>query len=271
MTAPSPRISVIVRGAGEMASGVISELFHAGYEIIALERPAPLCVRRTVCFAEAVFEGVQTVEGMTAVRAASPAEITGILAAKKIPVLIDPEAELIPRLAPRILVDGRMLKTTGDCSRSMAPLVIGLGPGFIAGDNCHAAVETNRGPDLGRIYYTNGPQDYTGVPAAVDGITTRRVIRAAVDGIFTTARWIGEPVVPGEHIGHIGDAAVRSALAGVLRGLLRDGVRVTRGRKVGDIDPRGDPERCFRISRKAATIGRGVLDAIRQLDPPAPR
>jgi xanthine dehydrogenase accessory factor len=254
-----------------MASGVISILFRADYEVIALERPTPLCVRRAVCFAEAVFAGVQTVEGITAVRAATAAEITGVLTAKKIPVLIDPDAESAPLLAPRILVDGRMLKTTSDCSQNMARIVIGLGPGFIAGDNCHAAVETNRGDDLGRIYHTGGPQGYTGIPAAVDGITTRRVMRAAADGIFTTGRRIGEPVVPGERIGQIGAIAVQCPLAGVLRGLLRDGDPVTRGRKVGDIDPRGDPERCFYISRKAATIGQGVLDAIRQLDQSAPR
>lgn len=245
-----------------MASGVISVLFHADYEVIALEQPAPWCVRRAVCFAEAVYDGLHTVGDITAVRMDSIDLVYEARRPSIIPVLIDPDARSLRHLQTSIVVDGRMLKAVNDCSRDLARVVIGLGPGFTAGDNCHAAIETNRGHDLGWVYYTEGPLAYTGTPAAVNGYTTERVVRAPADGVFNTGRGIGEFVAAGEKIGQVDDIALHSPLAGVIRGLLRDGLHVRRGRKLGDIDPRGETQRCFRISNKATTIGRGVLNAI---------
>ena len=262
MTSPSGKNRVVVRGAGEMASGVIRTLFTAGFEVIALEQPAPVCVRRTVCFAEAVFAGEATVEEVTAVSVESAADIDAILAQRRIPIFVDPEANSVPRLKPLVVVDGRMRKSASDCSLDMAPIVIGLGPGFLAGKNCHAAVETNRGPDLGQVYYEGGPQAYTGVPAPVDGLTVERVLRSPTDGVLRAKCRIGQKITPGEIICEISGEKIKSPIAGVVRGLVRDGLAVRSGQKIGDIDPRGDPSRCFRISQKADKIGKGALDAI---------
>lgn len=253
---------VVVRGAGEMASGVISRLFRAGFDVIALEQPAPVCVRRTVCFAEAVFAGETTVEGITARLAGTAADIDSILAAKRIPLIIDPEARILSRLNPSVVVDGRMLKGDNDCSMELAPMVIGLGPGFLAGRNCHAAVETNRGPELGRVHFEGRPQAYTGIPAPVAGLTVERVLRSPADGILNSQHTIGELVTLGEVVCEISGENICSPLDGVIRGLIRSGLNVRQGQKIGDIDPRGDPRRCFRISRKAQTIGEGTLHAL---------
>ncbi len=262
MTSAPHKARVMVRGAGEMATGVINRLFRAGFEVIALEQPAPVCVRRTVCLAEAVFTGEMTVEKITARLASAEADVNKILTQGKIPLVVDPQARTLSRLNPLVVVDGRMLKSDNNCSMDLAPLVIGLGPGFQAGENCHAAVETNRGPDLGRVYNTGGPQAYTGVPAPVEGLTLERVLRSPVDGVLHSRFKIGSKIAVGEIICQIDGTDIASPLAGVVRGLIRDGLTVRRHQKIGDIDPRGDPNRCFRISRKADKIGQGTLDAI---------
>jgi len=244
-----------------MASGVIRRLFLSGFEVIALEQDKPTCVRRLVSFAEAVFDSAMTVEGVTARLVGSVDEALSV-PPDVAPILIDPKGETIPQLHPQALIDARMLKAGVDYSIDEGPIVIGLGPGFEAGRNCHAVVETNRGPDLGRVTYQGAPEPDTGVPAAVDGISADRVLRAPAAGVFASKRNIGDMIKPGDLIAEVSGEKLHSRIGGVLRGLIRDGVTVTKGLKVGDIDPRGKVEYCYRVSDKAGAIAGGVLEAL---------
>ncbi|MFH1372185.1 MAG: selenium-dependent molybdenum cofactor biosynthesis protein YqeB [bacterium] len=256
---------VVVRGAGEMASGVIHRLVKNGFEVIALEQPAPACVRRLVCFAEAFFIKEVTVAGVTAVLVNTGAKATAIAGDGRVPLLIDPEAKLVPVLAPLAVIDGRMLKQGTDSDLNMAPIVIGLGPGFVAPENCHAAIETNRGSDLGRIFYSGSPQADTGVPAPVSGFSSQRVLRSPADGEFTSCCRITDRVESGQVLGKVGGVEVVSEIDGIVRGMIHDGLMISRGQKIGDVDPRGIKEHCYRISNKAGAIGEAVVEALTTL------
>jgi len=253
---------VIVRGAGEMASGVIRRLAIAGFEVIALEKPAPSCIRRYVCYAEAFFKEKVTVEGVTAVLVNSAGEAVATANSRCVPLLVDPKAEQLPVLAPVAVIDGRMLKQEIDTDLDMAPIVIGLGPGFVAGKNCHAAVETNRGSDLGRVFYEGKPQTYTGVPASVNGFSHQRVLRSPADGEFTSQCSIADIVKAGQVLGEVNGVPVVSKIAGMVRGMIHDSLEVSIGQKIGDVDPRGNKEYCYKMSDKAHAIGEGVLEAL---------
>lgn len=253
---------VVVRGAGELASGAIKHLIESGFEVIALERPDPLFVRRYVCFGEAYFKQETTVEGITAVLVKSAEEATTAASDGLVPIMIDPAAGRLAELAPLAVVDGRMLKQDIDTTVRMAPVVVGLGPGFIAGHNCHAAVETNRGDSLGKVYYKGHPQPDTGVPSAVNGFGRQRVLRSPADGKFVSLCSITDAVTTGQVVAKVGSAAVVSELDGMVRGLIHDGLRVSAGQKVGDIDPRCVRENCFKMSDKAHAVGRGVVEAL---------
>ena len=265
MTSRCAKVRVIVRGAGEMASGVIKHLALAGCDVIALEHPAPSCVRRLVCYAAACFESTVTIEGVKAVRVETAAEAVAMTGEQVVPLLIDPEACRLSELAPAAVVDGRMLKRHCEVNLDMAPIVIGLGPGFTVSDNCHAAVETNRGPNLGRVLYTGSPQAYTGIPATVEGYTRQRVLRSPTEGTFEARTRITDTVRKGQVLGRVASMEVIATIDGVVRGLIYDGLEVVPGQKIGDIDPRGNPERCYQMSDKANAIGRGALDALKTL------
>jgi xanthine dehydrogenase accessory factor len=256
------KLRVVVRGAGEMASGVIHRIHCSGYNVIALEIPEPSCVRRLVCFGEAVYKGEITIEGVKGRLARDFSEAEKLLENNKIPVLVDPEARILNYLKCQILIDGRMLKSGEDMSREMAELVIGLGPGFVPGINCHMAIETNRGDNLGRVLTDSPSQDDTGIPASIDGVTTERVLRAPAYGILTGKFEIGEFIKKGDVIAVVGDLPVISEIGGVLRGICRTGLNVEKDQKIGDIDPRGRRELCYRISDKAGIIAGGVMKAI---------
>ncbi len=267
MTSRSVKDRVIVRGAGEMASGVIKHLALAGYEVIALEKRAPSCVRRLVCYAAAFFKELVTIESVTAVLVNTAEEA---LAATRtgepvVPLLIDPDAKQLSRLAPSAVVDGRMFKQRSETSLDMAPVVIGLGPGFTVSENCHAAIETNRGANLGRVLYAGSPQTYSGVPASVEGYSRERVLRSPAEGIFEAQSRITDTVRKGQVLGRVASVTVIAAIDGVVRGLIHDGLEVVSGQKIGDIDPRGVKESCYQMSDKANAIGQGVLQALRTL------
>ena len=253
---------VIVRGAGEMASGVIRRLVIAGFEVIALERPAPTCIRRYVCYAEAFFKDKVTIEGVTAVLVNSAAEAIATISNQCAPLLIDPKAKQLSVLTPMAVIDGRMLKQDVDTDLYMAPIVIGLGPGFVAGENCHAAVETNRGSDLGRVFYAGSPQADTGVPAPVNGFSHQRVLRSPADGEFASYCKITDIVESGQVLGEVAGVAVVSRVDGIVRGMIHDGLKVSIGQKIGDVDPRCIKEHCYTMSDKAHAIGRGALEAL---------
>ncbi len=252
-----------IKGAGEMASAVAWRLYMANIRtIFMLETAAPLAVRRKVSFCEALYDGSQTVEGVTAFKAEQVEDTPRIWGKGGIAVIADPEWRTLPQIRPDVVVDAILAKSNLGTRRTDAPLVIGLGPGFVAGEDVHLVIETNRGHDLGRIITLGSAEPNTGVPGAVGGHTQTRVLRSPAAGEFRPVRRIGEQVRSGEAVGHVGDAAVVGGVDGVLRGLIRSGTRVAPGLKLGDIDPRGAVGHCFTISEKARAIAGSVLEAI---------
>lgn len=257
---------LVVRGGGEQATGVAIRLLRAGLRVVVTELAQPLCVRRTVCFAEAVYRGEITIEGHTARRVDDPDDmlrILQILGKNQVPVLVDPECKAASLLHALAVIDGRMLKRPPEPIGYVPALYIGLGPGFVAGVNCQVAIETQRGHTLGRVYWQGGPLADTGRPEG----DPRRVLRAPVGGTLIAHREIGDLVEEGDLIAEIEAEGgqhypVHSPLRGALRGLIHPGLRVEAGLKIGDVDPRGDPSYCFLVSDKALAIGGGVLEAL---------
>lgn len=257
---------VLVRGAGDLATGVIYRLHQAGFPVIATETPQPLAVRRTVAFAQAVYDGVTAVEGVVARRVEDAAAAVKLAGNGELPVLPDPSDEIIILLHPAVLVDARLFKQTGAAHIDQAPLVIGLGPGFEAGRNCHAAVETNRGHRLGRVLWQGATETDTGVPGDIAGFRQERLLRAAIAGVWQPQVEFGERVQRGQLVGVVesggGSQPVAAPLAGIVRGLLHAGLEVRPGVKLGDIDPRPDPDAIYTISDKSLAIGGAALAAI---------
>lgn len=253
------QLKALIRGGGDLASGVARRLFLAGCQVVVLERSEPLAIRRAVSFAEAVYEGRKEVEGVSAqLSTAVP-----IAAPEHVVVIVDERGHAIESWRPDVIVDARMLKRgPTDCGTSQAQLVIGLGPGYTAGQHCHVVIETQRGHNLGRVIRRGQAAPDTGVPDEVAGYSVARVLRAPADGSFSAIAEIGDEVAAGQRVGAVGAEVVNSQIAGVVRGLLRSGVGVKLGAKIGDIDPRGVREYCFTVSDKANAIAGGVLEAV---------
>jgi xanthine dehydrogenase accessory factor len=249
---------ILIRGGGDLASGVALRLHRSGYKVMIAELPNPLAVRRTVSFSEAVYTGEIVIEGLGARRVDSPAEAFELVQKDFIPVLVDPQAAILEHEKFSTLVDARLLKRKADTSITSAPLVIGLGPGFTCGENCHAVVETQRGHFLGRVYWSGSASADTGQPEG----DARRVLRAPAGGFVVGHAHIGEHVETNQVIADVAGEKVIAPFAGVLRGLIRPGISVQKGVKIGDIDPRNDPDYCFSVSDKALAIAGGVLEAI---------
>jgi len=255
-------MSVVVKGGGDLGTGVAWRLRRCGFRVLVTETAQPTVIRRAVAFASAVFEGTITVDGITARRVESDEEIMAAWAASEVPVIVDPEGESIRRMHPDVVVDAIIAKRNLGTRITDAPIVIALGPGFTAGVDCHAVIETNRGHNLGKVILKGAAEPNTGVPGTVGGESARRVLRAPAAGSFRAVRAIGDRVRAGEVVAYAGDAPIRSQLDGVVRGLLHDGLQVHPGMKVGDVDPRGVVAHCFTISEKALAIGGGVVEAI---------
>jgi len=249
---------IIVRGGGDIGSGVIWRLRRVGFPVIVTELERPLTIRRTVAFSTAVTEGSITIEGIDGVRVTSGAEALDVAATGSVPVLISPE---IPDVGASVVVDARLAKRNLGTSRDQAPFVVALGPGFSAGGDCDAIIETMRGHDLGRVIWDGPAIPNTGVPGVIGGESGKRVIHAPLSGDLTWDAHFGEDVAEAQQLGRIDDTPVMSATAGTVRGLLADGP-VTEGLKIADIDPRFDPSAIGRISDKALSVGGGVLEAI---------
>jgi xanthine dehydrogenase accessory factor len=254
---------VLIRGAGDLASGVALRLYRSGLNIVMTELPQPLAVRRTVSFAEAVYEGLIEIEGARARRVADPVDtlrVLNVLGAHEIPVLVDPDCMAASRMHPLVIVDGRMAKRAPEPLQHQALMYIGLGPGFRAPENCHAVIETERGHFMGRVIVQGATSEDSARP---DG-DARRVLRAPAEGILESSAHIGQHFNPGEVIATVEGHEVPAPFAGVLRGLLRPGVFAQRGMKVGDLDARDDPRLCTLVSDKSLAIGGGVLEAMLQ-------
>lgn len=253
---------VLIRGAGDLASGIALRLFHGKFQIVMTDLPRPTAIRRTVCFSQAICEGQTQVEDVTAIRAETAEEAMEIVRQGKIPVLADPEGKCIPLLKPQVVVDAILAKRNLGTKITDAPCVIGVGPGFTAGIDCHAAVETMRGHTLGRVITEGSPIPNTNIPGLIGGFAGERVLRAPADGIFEPCLQIGDIVKQGEIAGYVAGEPMLCQISGVLRGLLAEGVRVHKGMKAGDVDPRGEVSYCYQVSDKALSIGGGVLEAI---------
>ena len=234
-------------------------------QVVISELPQPLAVRRTVSFADAIYSGVTEVEGVTAQKVDDPADTSSvwqILAQGYIPVIVDPDARVCASLQPPVVVDGRMKKRAEKTMPDRVQLYIGLGPGYVAGVNCHVVIETNRGHMLGRVIREGAPDADTGIPDRVGDKQEERVLRAPVDGVLRARAEIGDHVQGGDLIAEVGGQAVRAQFGGVLRGLLYPGVKIRAGDKIGDVDPRDDARYCMMVSDKSLAIGGGVLEAI---------
>lgn len=253
---------VIIKGAGDLATGVAARLWRSGFPVIMTEMERPLTVRRTVSLSEAIYEGVTQVEDLQARRVEGPSEIERVLDQGIIPVVVDPAAEIVQNMQPSVLVDAIIAKKNTGTHIHDAPFVIGLGPGFTAAKDVHAAIETYRGHNLGRVIWHGEAEPNTGVPGKIGGFDTKRVIRAPARGVFRGILHIGDLVNEGDIVAHVGKTPVPAPLTGMLRGLLHDGVSVHINMKSGDIDPRGIRDHCWTISDKALAIGGGVLEAI---------
>jgi len=252
---------VLIRGGGDLASGVALRLHRAGIKVFITELAHPLAVRRAVSFAEAVFERTHEVEGVKA-KLIEASQLSAWDEADVIPVLIDPDADILSKVDFPVVVDARLIKQPPTPLHADVPLHIGLGPGFSAGNNCHAVIETRRSHTLGRVIWHGESQPDSGQPEG----DPRRVLRAPSDGVLIAHANIGDQLQEGQLIAEIESGSktlkIESPFQGVLRGLIREGISVTKGLKIGDVDPRGDRSACFLVSDKALAIGGGVLEAI---------
>jgi xanthine dehydrogenase accessory factor len=256
---------VLIRGGGDLASGIAYRLYRSGFKVVITELPQPLAVRRLACFCEAIYAGEIIIEGIVAKRVTEiddPLRVLQILSKGRIPVLIDPQGKSIQSLHPNVIVDARMLKIAPEPLRHSAKLYLGLGPGFIGGDNCHAAIETQRGPWLGRVIWDGPTRPDSGIPGVINNKQSDRALYTQVKGSLTAYKSIGDPVLQGETVAEISGQAVIAPFNGVLRGLIHPEVELSAGMKIGDLDPRNDPTLCDHISDKALAIGGGVLEAI---------
>lgn len=255
----------LIRGAGDIASGIALRLYRSGIKVVMTELAQPMSIRRTVSFSDAVLYGSMTVEDVTAKFAENEQQVRTILSQGAIPVLADPDCRCREALRPDVIVDAILAKKNLGTKMIDAPVVIGVGPGFTAGEDCHAVVESMRGHMLGRVIYHGSALPNTNIPGLVGGFSGERVLRAPADGVFESIRKIRDLVREGETVGYVAGKAMKATVSGVLRGLIADGAQVTKGLKCGDVDPRGEVSYCDTVSDKASAIGGGVLEAILHL------
>lgn len=271
------KILIICRGGGDLATGIVHRLFRAGFPVLVLETDSPAAIRRQVSFSEAVYDGTAMVEGVTAERIASAnrASVNHVLEEGRVPLLVDPEGSSIPLLKPDIVVDAIIAKKNLGTAKEMAPLVIGVGPGFTAGEDVDLVVESMRGHNLARIFTTGSALPNTGIPGNIGGFTKERVLHAEAAGYMKNIRQIGDIVEKGEEIARIYEkmtedgtfsgsyVSVEASISGIIRGLIREGYHFQKGFKIADIDPReSELANCFTISDKARSIGGSVLEAV---------
>lgn len=253
---------VVIKGSGEMASGIAHRLFMANIrQILMTDIAEPICVRRTVAFSESIYEGKMTVEGVEAERLEASDEAFDTWKRGRIGVIVDPSWNVVKTLKPDIVVDAIMAKKNLGTQKNEAPLVIGVGPGFNAPTDVHIVVESNRGHYLGRAIYEGSAEPHTGIPGPTMGYTVERVLRSPKAGLVRHEKKIGDMVAVGDTVLYVDDVPVKASIGGMLRGLIRE-INVSNNEKVGDVDPRGVPDYCMTITEKARAIGGGVLEAV---------
>ncbi|NFN92585.1 EF2563 family selenium-dependent molybdenum hydroxylase system protein [Clostridium botulinum] len=256
---------IVIKGAGDLATGVATRLKKCGFDIVMTEISQPTTVRRTVAFSQVVYDKKVEVEGITAVLASNKEDINKIVEEGRVAVLVDDKAKIIDEIKPEIIIDAIIAKKNLGTKIDDANIVIALGPGFIAGIDCHCVIETKRGHYLGKAIYKGSAIPNTGVPGEVGGFSKERIIRATTDGKIAPVSKIGDYVKKGDIVAYVNETPIFAKLDGIVRGMLQKDVNVFKGMKSGDIDPRCEKNHCFTISDKARSIGGGVLEAILHL------
>lgn len=254
--------TVIIKGGGDLATAVAHKLFRVGFPVIITELEQPMMVRRTVSFANCIYEKEWTVEGVTAALADNVKDVKQILKDGKIPVVIDPKCDISKEIKPSIIVDGILAKRNCGTQITDAPIVIGLGPGFTANVDVHAVIETQRGHELGKIIFQGKAIPNTGIPGNIIGYTSQRVLRSHCSGFVKNHVDIGSYIEAGQVICSVDGCLVKAEIKGIVRGLIHDGLFVKKNEKLGDIDPRGEKKYCEMISEKGRNIAGGVLESI---------
>ena len=257
---------ILIRGGGDLASGVAACLFRAGHKVLISELRNPASVRRRVSFSEAVYSGQTSVEEIKGRLAVSIEDVILIQDEGEIPIIVDPDMQILSEYSAEYLIDARMVKRRVENDLEFGLTVIGLGPGFLVGENCHYAIETMRGETLGEIISNGSPLEDTGIPGLIGNKSAERVLRAPTDGKPNHFKEIGENAMKGEIITEVGGMSVTAPFDGVIRGIIHPDLIVHKGMKIGDIDPRNDIELCFSISDKAVKIGESVLKIIQESD-----
>ena len=256
-------MKVVIRGGGDLATGVAEVLYQSGFKILILDIEKPSSIRRSVCFSEAIYDGVTKVENIICKKVENENEIEKCWNEKIIPIMVDEKGEIIKKIKPDVVVDSIIAKKNLGTTKEMAPITVALGDGFEAGKDVDIVVETMRGHNLGRIITSGRAMKNTGIPGEIKGVSKDRVIYSLANGIFSSVKKIGDTVQKDEIIGYVGDVEIRGKISGVLRGIIRDGYEVTENMKIGDIDPRiEEKNNCFTISDKARSLGGAVLRAI---------
>lgn len=256
-------MKVVIRGGGDLATGVAEVLYQSGFKILILDIEKPSSIRRSVCFSEAIYDGVTKVENIICKKVENENEIEKCWNEKIIPIMVDEKGEIIKKIKPDVVVDSIIAKKNLGTTKEMAPITIALGDGFEAGKDVDIVIETMRGHNLGRIITSGRAMKNTGIPGEIKGVSKDRVIYSLANGIFSSVKKIGDTVQKDEIIGYVGDVEIRGKISGVLRGIIREGYEVTENMKIGDIDPRiEEKSNCFTISDKARSLGGAVLRAI---------
>ncbi|WFD12278.1 selenium-dependent molybdenum cofactor biosynthesis protein YqeB [Tepidibacter hydrothermalis] len=253
---------VIIRSGGDIASGIAHRLYKCGFKVIIIEIEKPLVIRRSISFADSISKGKKEVEGVVAKHIKRYDEIDGIWKNKEIPVIIDEGCTILNYIKPLAVVDAILAKKNIGTHIDMAPITIGVGPGFEAGVDVNLVVETNRGQTLGQVIHSGKAQENTGIPGNIIGYTTERVIKSPCDGVLTIKEDIGNMVYKGDVVCYVGDEPVKTVISGVVRGMISDNSNVFKGLKIADVDPRGKTEYCDIISDKARAVAGGVVEAI---------
>ena len=255
-------LTILIRGGGDLASALIQKLHNVGFRVVVCDRPAPSCVRRTVSFCNAIYEGDWEIEGLTSRHIKELADIEGTLEAGLIPVLTLDDRLVRDFLQPDVFIDATLSKRVPDYDMTWAPLVIGLGPEIEAGKHAHVVIETKRGHYLGRLIHQGQTAANTGIPGSIEGIDKDRVLRAPRAGKALNLHEIGDIVQAGDVILTVDGQEVKTLISGVVRGLIAPGFQVKEGQKLGDVDPRADVDYVRTISDKGRAIAGGVLEAI---------
>ncbi len=253
---------IVVRGGGDIATGVAHRLYQAGLKVLITEQARPTVIRRTVAFANVLYEPGMAVEGVIATVVNSLAEVETAWEKGQMPVWPEDAGKVCGAIQADVLVDATLSKQNTGITSAMAPVVIGVGPGFEAGIDVDAVVESQRGHHLGRVFYQGKAAPNSGIPGIIAGVGKERLLRAPCVGVFTAEAAIGDVVKVGQRVATVAGQPVVTAIDGLLRGLLADGLQVKEGFKVGDVDPRVYPDYCRLISDKARAIGGAVLEAI---------